>query len=282
MARDPRSFAMALSFWISFLMLAGKVGAYLLTGSAAILSDAAESVIHLAATGFAALSLRYSRQPPDKQHPYGHGKISFFSAGAEGALIFGAAIYIVYEGTRALIVGPDLQRLQWGLLITLALGLINLWLGLHLIRTGRKHDTLILVANGKHVLTDMWTSLGVLVGVFIVWITDIRWIDPVVGIAMGLNIAWSGFGLIRNAMSGLMDEADPETTSRIQKVLTKAKEDSLLEEHHYLRGDWSALERLYCGWRSTCCCRAIFRWRRRTSTSPSSRSGSRTPSRASR
>ena len=226
---------MKVALGVAFLMLAGKFTAYVLTGSSAILADAAESVIHLAATSVAAFSLWYASQPADPSHPYGHGKIAFFSAGLEGGLIFIAASYIIYTAVNALIQGPELRNLGIGLAITGVLTTINLALGLALVRVGRASGSIILTANGKHVLTDMWTSLAVLVGVAIVWLTDIIWLDPVVAIAAGLNIISSAIGLIRRSYGGLLDEADPAMTRRIMVCLDRAKQAGRIADFHQLR-----------------------------------------------
>lgn len=226
---------MGASLAVAVLMLVGKMVAYYITGSTAILSDAAESVVHIAATGFATFSLWYSARPPDSQHPYGHGKIAYFSAGFEGAFIFVAAVYIIYAGIHALIVGPDLQRLGWGLAITATLGLLNLALGVFLIYEGRKHNAIILVANGRHVLTDMWTSLAVVVGVFLVWLTGRVWLDPALAIAAGLNILVSGYKLLHGAFYGLLDEANPAHTKAIVDSLNGAVASGVISDFHQLR-----------------------------------------------
>ncbi len=232
---DWPKFAMRCSLAVAVLMLVGKISAYIITGSAAILSDAAESVVHIFATGIAVWSLWFSQRPVSQKHPYGHGKVAYFSAGFEGALIFCAALLIVYQSVIALIYGAELQQLGWGLLITGALTLVNLILGFGLIHIGKKHNTLILVANGKHVLTDMWTSVGVLIGVGLVWITGILWLDPLVALALGINILYSGFKLIYQAFRGLLDEADPEMTETILGLLREAREAGHIQDYHQLR-----------------------------------------------
>jgi cation diffusion facilitator family transporter len=219
--RQSLLWSMNLSFVIGLLMLGLKVGAYWLTGSAAILSDAAESVVHVAAVAFASFSLRLSFRPPDKNHPYGHSKIGFFSAGFEGGLIALAACFILFEAVRDWISGHALHRLGVGGLLTLAATLINGALGAYLVAVGRRRNSLILVANGKHVFTDCWTSLGVLLGVGLTLLTGWRALDPLVGIAMALHILWSGYGLLRQSVSGLLDEADPEATAKIEAILTE-------------------------------------------------------------
>ena len=231
-AERAQRWAMRASLAIAVLMLVGKGWAYALTGSTAILSDALESVVHLGATGMAAFSLWYARQPADRKHPYGHGKIAYFSSGIEGALILVAAVAIVWEASVALIEGPELANLGVGLAITAALGLVNLGLGLALVRTGRRTNALVLVANGHHVLTDMWTSLGVLVGVALVWVTGLTWLDPLVALVMGLNIAWTSARLMREAGRGLMDTADADETAHVLQVLREAPE---INGFHHVR-----------------------------------------------
>ncbi len=156
--------AMRVSVAIGVVMLATKVTAYVLTGSAAIASDAIESVVHIVATVFALYSVIKSVQPPDPLHPYGHGKIEFFSAGFEGGLIILAACAIVAQVVQALALGTAAHDLGVGILLTLAAGVESLVLGIYLIRTGRQTGSLTVEADGKHVLTDSYTSLGVVVG----------------------------------------------------------------------------------------------------------------------
>ena len=227
--------AMALSLGVSFLMLAGKLGAAYLTGSTAIFSDAAESVIHLFATGFAGFSLWYAATPPDPDHPYGHGKIAYFASAVEGTLILLAAGTIGWMAVRDLLAGPDLRQLNLGLYLLGALTLINLALGGYLIRTGRRTNSLVLVSNGQHVMTDMWTSLGVIAGVGLVWLTGIRWLDPAVGLLVAANILWTALGLLRRSAYGLMDEADPEATQALLDELAEAKEEGVVAEFHQVR-----------------------------------------------
>ncbi len=200
-------------------MLAGKMYAYIITNSAAILSDAAESVVHVMAVAFAAFSLWLSIQPADKSHTYGHDKISFFSAGVEGMLIVIAAIYIIYEATAKWIVGLYLENLDIGMLYVAAAGLINAGLGFYLVRKGKRHKSIILVANGKHVLTDSWTSAGVIVGLLLVTWTGWLPFDPILAFIVALNILWSGAKLVWQSVGGLMDEGDPELDRQICTVL---------------------------------------------------------------
>lgn len=232
---DVRVLAMAASLAVAVLMLVGKVGAWWVTGSAAIFSDALEAVIHLAATGLAAWSLAFSAQPADPDHHYGHGKAAYFSAGFEGALIAVAAIAIVAFAGHALYAGPELQQLGPGVAVIAALALVNLALGLALLRVGRARRSLVLEANGRHVLADMWTSVGVVVGVVGVWATGKAWLDPLVAIVVAGNILWSAAGLLRTSFRGLMDHAEPEDTHRVTACLDGAQAEGLISGYHQLR-----------------------------------------------
>ncbi len=232
---NPLKVAMGLSLLTTVIMLVGKLSAYFITHSAAIFSDAAESIFHVAATGLAALSLWYASIPADRGHPYGHGKISFFSAGFEGALILVAALGVIYTGIREFIVGPELSDLGWGLGIISFLTLVNLALGLFLIHTGKKFNSLIVEANGRHVLTDMWTSAGVVIGVALVMVTDLHWLDPIVAILMGLNILRTAIQLILQSFHGLMDVADQGITEQLRSCMQRAVDDNMILGFHQLR-----------------------------------------------
>jgi cation diffusion facilitator family transporter len=232
--KSSQMFAIRLSFAFGFLMLAMKWYAYYITGSTAILSDAAESVIHVIGVGIAVFSLWYSFQPADEEHTYGHHKISYFSAGFEGALIILAAIFIIYVSVKRLIFGIEISNLDKGTYFTFAASIINLILGLFLVWKGKKTNSIILVANGKHVLTDSWTSFGVVAGLLLTWLTGWLPFDPIVAIAAALNILWSGGKLVRQSVGGLMDEGDKKTAESIKNILNQ-ETNRLGLEYHQLR-----------------------------------------------
>lgn len=212
-------FAMKLSLFFGFLMLVGKTAAYLMTGSSAILADAAESVVHVIAIAFAAFSLRLSTKPAAPTFLYGYERISFFSAGFEGAMIVLAAFAILVTAIREWIEGLRLDNLGAGTLLVLAAALINAVLGWYLVRTGRRVNSLILEANGKHVLTDSWTSFGVILGLVLVILTGWKPFDPLVAILVALNILWSGGHLIWRSAQGLLDYSDPDAGRQIREKL---------------------------------------------------------------
>ena len=216
--RDQR-FAMRLSLVVGVAMMAGKVAAYVLTGSAAILSDAAESVIHVVAVAFAAFSLWLSSRPANHKFLYGFERITFFSAGFEGAMIVLAAVAIIYAAIHKWLAGLRLEHLGAGTLFVLAAALVNAALGWYLVRTGRRTHSLILEADGKHVLTDSWTSFGVVGGLCLVLATGWKPFDPLVAIAVALNIVWSGGHLIWRSATGLLDYSDPEIGRTLRQRL---------------------------------------------------------------
>jgi cation diffusion facilitator family transporter len=203
-----------------------------LTKSTAILSDAAESIVHVAAVAFVVYSLRLSQKPPDRDHPYGHAKISFFSAGFEGGLISIAGFFILYQATLQWISGETPRELGWGsALVALAL-LINGWLGWYLLRLGQEKKSLILESNGKHVLVDAWTSLGVLVGLLLTWATGWVWLDPLCAIFVALHILRNGIGLLWQSANGLMDQADPKIQGAVSEILDEETEKYQISWHH--------------------------------------------------
>ncbi len=169
-----------ISLVVGVGLLGAKYLAYLWTGSTAVLSDALESIVNVLAAIFALGGLVFAGRPADRNHPYGHGKIEFFTAGFEGGLIAFAAVLILWQAFQGLLHGVVVRNLDHGLLLVLAAGLVNLLLGLYLVRTGRRTSSLTLVADGQHVLSDAWTSAGIVVGLLLVRFTGLTWLDPVV------------------------------------------------------------------------------------------------------
>lgn len=222
--RDAR-FAMRLSLILGIVMLVGKLTAYFLTHSAAILSDAAESVVHVVAVAFAAFSLRLSAKPAAPEFLYGYERITFFSAGFEGAMIILAGIAILIGTIEKWIGGLQLENLGMGSLLVLGAGILNAALGYYLLRVGRRTRSLILEADGKHVLTDSWTSFGVVVGLGLVLLTRWKPFDPLVAIAVAVNILWSGGQLVWHSAVRLLDYGDPAAGRRIREKL-----DTICEE----------------------------------------------------
>lgn len=224
---------MRLSLIFGLAMLVGKTSAYVITGSIAILSDAAESVIHVIAVSFAAFALWLSYRPANQRFLYGYERITFFSAGFEGAMIVLAAA-ITYSAVHKWLHGLELQRLGTGTLIVLAASLINAALGVYLLRIGRRTNSLILEANGKHVLTDSWTSFGVVGGLCLVLLSGWKPFDPLFAIAVAVNIVFSGGRLIWRSAAGLLDYSDPEI-GRCLRITLDQLETELGVQYHGVR-----------------------------------------------
>jgi cation diffusion facilitator family transporter len=205
--------------------------AWYATNSSAIMSDALESLINVATAFMAIFAVYVSSRPADETHPYGHGKVEFFSSGVEGALIILAGLAILSYSIDALIFGAELSRMDFGLLLVGIAGVINFILGLFLVQSGKKHHSEALIANGHHVLSDAWTSLGIIVGISLVIVTEIPWIDPLIAGFVGIWILVSGYKIIRKSVGRLMDEADPQLLARIAKVLSSERRDSWIIPH---------------------------------------------------
>ncbi len=220
-----------LSVIVGLLVFAGKIIALALTGSAAIYSDVAESVVHIIATSMALFSLYYAAKPPDKNHLYGHGNIEYFSAGMEGLLIVIAAFTIFYEAIHKIIYGGKLENLSYGILIIALVVLVNLILGIYLVKKGKKTRSLILEADGHHILTDSITSGGVILGLILVKITGIELFDPIFAILVSLNIIFTGYRLIRKSVSGLMLESDENVLEKIAERLRMMRKPYWIDIH---------------------------------------------------
>jgi cation diffusion facilitator family transporter len=221
-----------ISLVVSLGILAAKYQAYRLTGSTAILSDALESIVNVVTAVFSLGGIIFAGRPADRNHPYGHGKIEFFSAAFEGGLIAFAAVVIIYEVVQSFLLGVEIRELEIGLLIIAVTGAVNLALGWFLIRTGRKHDSLTLVADGQHVLSDFWTSAGIVVGLLLVRATGLAWLDPLVAAVVAVNLMWTGFRLVRHAAGGLLDEEDTELLDRLLQVLRGYVGQGIIRIHH--------------------------------------------------
>jgi cation diffusion facilitator family transporter len=220
-----------ISLAAGVVIFAGKLVAYGLTGSAAVLSDALESIVNVVAAALLLYSLAVAARPADRAPPDGHGKVEFFSAGVEGTLIAVAAALILFEAGKDLWYGPHVERIDLGLLLVTLLTALNAGLGLYLVRVGRSTHSLALQADGRHVLTDVVTSVGVMAGLAGVWITGRAWIDPLVAIAVALNILRTGWTLLRSAIAGLMDEADERLLAEMSESIEKSRAPWCIDVH---------------------------------------------------
>jgi cation diffusion facilitator family transporter len=199
-----------------------KSGAYLLTGSVGLLSDAAESLVNLVAAIVALVALTVAARPADDLHHFGHTKAEYFSAVVEGVMIFVAAVFIIIQAVGRFLHPVELQNVGVGLAISVLASAINGGVAFVLLRAGRANRSATLVADGKHLLTDVWTSVGVVVGVLLVALTGVLRLDPVIALLVGLNIIWTGWHLIAGSLSSLMDRAlDPETQQVVDGTLAE-------------------------------------------------------------
>jgi cation diffusion facilitator family transporter len=209
-----------LSIVVALSTLSLKSGAYLLTGSVGLLSDAVESLVNLAGGIMALWMLTVAARPADADHAFGHSKAEYFSSGIEGSLIVLAAASIMWAAVPRLFAARPLQAVGLGLLVSTLASLLNLGAALTILRAGRRYGSITLEANGKHLMTDVWTSVGVVAGVALVPFTGWLWLDPLIAIAVAVNIVWTGVGIVRRSVSGLMDQAIP--------VVDQAKLESVL------------------------------------------------------
>lgn len=230
---DTQKRIMNVSLVVAVLLLGAKVTAAAMTGSAAIYSDAAESVVHGLAVAFAAWALRLAHKPADETHHFGHDKVAFLSSGFEGAMISAAACLILYEACRQFITGVQIQNLEVGLVITSAAAAVNLVLGVSLVSIGNRAKSPLVRANGLHVLTDVWSSVAVLVALGLYVATDWPWWDPIAAILAAINILYTGWKLIRESLAGLLDEADPATERLIRNLLDTEVETNGVSYHNF-------------------------------------------------
>lgn len=217
---------MLLSVTTALTTMALKAGAAWITGSVGLLSDALESGVNLVAAVVGVFALRTAAKPPDENHDFGHGKAEYLSAAVEGAMIFAAAAVIVWTSVRRLLEPQPLTEVGLGLFLSAGSSILNLAVGLLLLRVGRQHRSVTLVADGKHLLTDVWTSVGVLAGIGLVAVFGWYVLDPIVALLVGLNILRIGYGLVRESVVGLLDAALPaDDVAQVQQVLDRYRAD---------------------------------------------------------
>jgi cation diffusion facilitator family transporter len=223
-----------LSIVAAVLTIGLKLGAYLLTGSVGLFSDAAESVVNLVAAVAALWALLYASRPPDEEHAFGHDKAEYFSSGLESALILIAAVWIGITAWDRLMDPQPLQNVGIGLSITLVAAALNGGVALVILRAGRRLRSIVLRADAQHLLTDVWTSLGVVLGIATVQLTGWLVLDPLIGLLVTANILWTGVRLLRDTAQGLLDRAlPPEDREVISRVLSRYEEKGI--KFHALR-----------------------------------------------
>ena len=217
-----------MSIAAAVLTIGLKSGAYLLTGSVGLLSDAAESGVNLIAAVVALVALHVAVRPADENHNFGHGKAEYFSAGIEGLMIFVAAAFILFTSVQRFLNPAPLESVGLGLAISTVATVVNGVVGMLLLRAGASHRSVTLTADGKHLLTDVWTSFGVITGVLLVGLTGWERLDPIVAALVGLNILVTGFRLVSQSLVSLLDAAMPaEDLARVTAVLDRMRSADL-------------------------------------------------------
>ncbi|HEY1297052.1 MAG TPA: cation diffusion facilitator family transporter [Chloroflexota bacterium] len=245
-ARAPGGVPLTRFAWLSIaaavVTISMKVGAYFLTGSVGLLSDALESCVNLVAAVVALVALSIASREPDEERAYGYQKAEYFSSGTEGGLILLAAVAIIITAIRRLLNPAPLEAIGWGLVVSAAASAVNFGVSLRLREAGRKYESITLEADARHLMTDVWTSAGVIVGVGAVALTGWLWLDPVVALAVGLNIVRAGIDLVRRSALGLLDTAIPRAErDAVQTVLEKYRAQGV--EWHAVRTRQAAARR---------------------------------------
>ena len=224
--------AATVSLALGVILLAVKFWAFNLTHSQAIFSDAMESIVNVVASGLAVFVVNFASQPADRDHPYGHGKIEYFSAAFEGGLITFAAMLIFFEAVRSLIFKHQVEALGLGVYLTLATGTANMLLGLYLIWVGKKTGSLAIRANGQHLISDFWTSVAVVSGLILVKVTGLTWIDSAVALIGAAALGAMGVKLVRQSVGGLLDAEDRESLQHLVEIIGKHRPEGIIQVHH--------------------------------------------------
>ncbi|MEX0685285.1 MAG: cation diffusion facilitator family transporter [Balneolales bacterium] len=224
--------AIKISLFVSFLAFALKFSGFIITGSNSVLTDALESFVHLFAVSFSTWGVYLSIKPPDDDHHYGHERIGFFAVGSEGLLILVAGLAIIYQSINNLLTGAVLVNLDYGIGLILLPGIINLILGRYLVKVGREENNMILTGNGKHTLTDVYTSGGVVLTLLLIKFTGWMILDALVALLVASYIIYEGIKLIRYSLKGLMDSRDPEKDIVIKRILENDLPDDIISTHN--------------------------------------------------
>jgi cation diffusion facilitator family transporter len=219
-------------FWITCGITLLKISTYFITHSTAILTDALESIINVIAAFFALKSAKWALQPKDLDHPYGHGKIEFLSAGFEGAMILLAGFFILVKSVYDIIYPQTLHQLDIGFVLVSFTALVNFIMGKKLLSIGTKNQSMLMRASGKHLISDTLSSLGLLVGLVIIKLTGITLLDPIIAIGFGIYIIYTGQKLVKESISSLLDEADLKKIDEIIVVLKKNRKENWIDVHN--------------------------------------------------
>jgi cation diffusion facilitator family transporter len=218
---------------IAIVLFAVKMVAWYLTHSVSILTDAMESIVNVVAALIGVYSLHVSAKPKDEDHPYGHGKVEFISAAVEGTLIMVAGLIVIYKAAINIFIQPQaIQKLDYGIILVGATALINFVAGTICLNIGRKNNSLALIASGKHLKTDTWSTLGIITGLIVLYLTKQQWLDSVVAIIFSCIIIYTGYKIIRTSIAGIMDEADIELLKKLVALLNANRKVNWIDLHN--------------------------------------------------
>lgn len=225
-------FVQSFTLVVGVILLGVKFFAFFKTNSNAILTDALESIINVIAGGFGLYSLYLAAKPHDEDHPYGHGKIEFISASIEGSLILSAGIAMIIKSSYNFFFPIHIAKLNIGIILVIASGFINYLMGIYAARQGEKNSSLVLVASGAHLKADAYTSIGLLVGLSLILLTGLFWLDNIVAIIMGILIIYSGYKILKRSVAGIMDEADFALLSKVVHHLNENRSMNWQDIHN--------------------------------------------------
>lgn len=223
---------MRVMLLFSLALMGVKFAAYFITNSNAVLSDALESIINVTAGAFALYSIYFASKPKDIDHPYGHGKIENISAGFEGALIFIAGASLIVKAIYGFFYPNEIGALDAGLALSALAGVCNFFMGRYLIKKGKQHESMVMIADGQHLLSDTVSSIGLVIGLAVMFFTKIYWIDNALAIIFGAVIFRMGFRLIKEALTGLLDEADTSKLSQMITIFNKNRRKKWIDIHN--------------------------------------------------
>ena len=230
---DPQiRFAAVGTVIVATLLFLVKLQAFRLTGSQAIFSEAMESIVNVLASVIAFYVIYYAAKPADKDHPYGHGKAEYLSAALEGGLIAFAAFLIIVEAAQAFYENRPLQSLNVGLIMMAATGGVNLVMGFYLKHLGKIKHSVAIEGSGRHLIADFWTTAGVIIGLGLVYVTNIIWIDRVIAVFVSIHLMREGYSLIRKSIGGLLDEEQESVIENIQTLINKTHQEGIIQVHH--------------------------------------------------
>ncbi|HEY5370309.1 MAG TPA: cation diffusion facilitator family transporter [Hanamia sp.] len=217
---------------IAIILFVVKIFAWFLTGSLAILTDALESIVNIVAGFLGLFSLNLSAKPRDADHPYGHGKVEFLSAGIEGSLVIIAGFFIIYKTVQSFFYPHTIAKLNFGIFIIAFTAIVNYVAGSICINKGKKNNSLQLIAGGKHLVTDTYSSIGILVGLTLIYFTGFNYIDSIVACLVAIIIIYTGYKIVRPSIAGIMDEADQNLLKEIVITLNKHRRENWIDLHN--------------------------------------------------